>query len=216
MRRSLFPLLISISLVAGIFGWPTQQRPSLDSILASLNPRPGDSALLIGFDTDVSKDSESYVQYYDYTQKTFTKPPTNRTVLLTRIGGEITRQRTLDFIASPQRDGFIFLGMARYFEPKPRRRNDYLSEYEKPGSDTNLFGFDYTRIWITRHLASVERERRETVARTKAEVDSQFRKSKEKEWEQNISDYQKIGFRRTIHQGWILVENNRWSGLLRG
>ncbi len=205
-----FLLFASLAIEAQVERAPVP--PLLDLILSTLRPTPGNCGLLLGFDTDVSKDADSYAQFYDYTSKQSTKPATNRTIFLTRIFGKVAVSAELDFIASPQKNGFIFLGQSRYFEPKPRVHNAYLSEFERPDSTTKLFGYDYTRIWRTTRISNVAAASRNTYDRTKSEIDLRFRRAKEKEWEQNITDYQKIGY---VGNGFY-VRDGFWSQITGG
>ncbi len=125
----------------------SKSQPSLEDSLSSLRPKQGRSALLLGFDTDKSDDAKGYSQFYDDFEKQSKKEPTNKTLLIVRDGDHLRIASSLDFIASPQTNGWLFLGQARYFEPKPRDKNEHLDEMEAKGSLKN-FGFDYTRVWV--------------------------------------------------------------------
>lgn len=185
---------------------------SLDVILSSLRPTHGECGLLLGFDTDVSKDADSYTQFYDFTSKPRTKLATNQTIFLTRIEGKVAVAAKLDFIASPQKSSFIFLGQSRYFEPRPRVENTFLSELEKGDPPIKLFGFDYSRIWQTDRISNVADATRTTYNHTKTEINLGFRREKEKEWQQNLTDYQKIGY---VGAGYY-VRDGYWSRITGG
>lgn len=187
-------------------------QPNLDDVFKDLVPKNGDCGLLIAFDTDLSKDAESYAQFYDFTEKESEKQPTNQTIYLTRIVDKVELSAKLNFIASPQKHNFLYLGQSRYFEPKPRRRNQYFSEFEREDSTTKLFGFDYTRIWKTTRQADIEGEKKQVLRATKLMIDAEFRKSKEKERMQNISDYEKVGY---IADGFYIADGY-WSRIIGG
>lgn len=177
-------------------------------LFASLIPRGDRTALVIGFDTDESSDSESYAQYYDEFEKLPKKKPTNRTLLLVRNGSKIELARNLPYIASPQSAGWIFLGQSRYFEPKPRDKNEYLDKLELEGSLKN-FAFDYSRVWSTAKPSQIDSVRDRLLRKTKAKIDREYRRlpRDDREYHRNISDYEKIGW---IADGYYIADGY-WS-----
>ncbi len=177
-------------------------------LFSHLEPTPGKSALLLGFDTDESGDSDSYAQYYDDFEKLSEKKPTNRTRLFVREGEKVEVAAELDFIASPQTKGWLFLGQARYFEPKPRDKNEHLDGLEQKG-DLKNFGFDYSRIWVAADASKIISATESLIRKTKSEIDKEYKKLNrdEREYHRNITDYEKIGW---ISDGYF-IEDGYWS-----
>ena len=175
---------------------PVKLDPIAEAI-KNLKPRDGDCGLLLAFDTDLSSDRQSYMQFYDSNKELVEKNATNKTIYLTRQGNEIKLASSVDFVASPQRNGFIYLGMARYYEPKPRDKNESLDSREKK-SKTGFknFGFDYTRIWKTDAKSKIPQVRKSVIKKTKKEIDDEYKKIKveDREYHRNITDYRKISF----------------------
>jgi hypothetical protein len=180
----------------------------LKILFAHLKPKPGPSGLLLGFDTDNSDDAQSYAQFYDDFSKLPEKKATNKTRLFVRDGDKVEIAAKLDLIASPQKSGWLYLGQARYFEPRPRDKNKILDSREEKGDFKN-FGFDYSRVWVTDNISKVEEARNEKVRRTKAEIDREYRKLKpsEREYHRNITDYEKIGW---VSDGYF-IKDGFWS-----
>lgn len=177
-------------------------------LFAHLKPKPGPSGLLLGFDTDNSDDAQSYAQFYDNFSKMPEKKATNKTRLFVRDGDKVEIAAKLDLIASPQKSGWLYLGQARYFEPRPRDKNEDLDSREEKGEFKN-FGFDYSRVWVTDNISRVEEARNEKVRRTKAEIDREYRKLEpsEREYHRNITDYEKIGW---VSDGYF-IKDGFWS-----
>lgn len=187
------------------------QESKFAKALTGLEPKGGDCGLLLGFDTDVSNNASGYEQFYDYHGPDLKKTIPNKTLFITRKGNKVKVAAKLDYIASPQKDGFVYLGQVRYFEPKPRVKNPDFESLEKDFR-VKLFGFNYTRIWQTRAKNQIAAATARTLEATKAEIDEEFRKSKEKEWLQNITDYEKLSF---VGDGFYIKEGF-WSQVTGG
>jgi len=205
-----FPLApSSLSTQQKVFGQEFGGREErLKILFGHLRPKPGPSGLLLGFDTDNSDDAQSYAQFYDDFSKPPVKNATNKTRLFVRDGDKVEIAAKLDLIASPQNSGWLYLGQARYFEPRPRDKNEDLDSREEKGDFKN-FGFDYSRVWVTDNISKVEEARNEQVRRTKAEIDREYRKLKpsEREYHRNITDYEKIGW---VSDGYF-IKDGFWS-----
>jgi len=184
------------------------RRDVIKNLFANLQPKPGPSALILGFDTDTSGDSDSYRQYYDNFEKLLRKEPTNRTLLYVRRADGVRQAANLDMIVSPQRSGWVYLGQARYFEPRPRDKNEHLDRLEKEGSLKN-FGFDYSRIWIARRPSSILSSKQNLIRKTKTQINREYRNTpkSELEYHRNITDYEKLGW---IGDGYY-VADGYWS-----
>lgn len=175
--------------------------------LNGLEPKSGDSALLIGFDTDTGDNSDGYGQFYDYKKPDLNKIVANKTFLIVRKGEQMKIAAKLDYIVSPQKNGFVYLGQTRYFEAQPRVRN---SDFENIG--VKPFGFNYTRIWQSKTKAGIAAAKAKTVRDTKAGIDAEFRRSKDKSFEQNITDYEKLSF---VGNGFY-VKQGFWAQITGG
>jgi hypothetical protein len=184
------------------------RNDAIKSLFAHLKPTGRNSALMLGFDTDESSDAESYAQYYDDFEKLSEKKPTNQSLLFVRNDRSLELAARFDFIASPQSNGWLFLGQARYFERKPRDKNEHLDRLEKEGSLKN-FAFDYSRIWTAKDLDRIGPARKAVIGRTKAQIDREYRRlpRDEREYHRNISDYEKIGW---ISDGYYIADGY-WS-----
>lgn len=180
----------------------------LRAVFRNQKPRPGRSALLLAFDTDDSDDAESYSQYYDHFEKQSEKKPTNKTILFVRDGTHVRLGAELDFVASPQANGWLYLGQARYFEPKPRDRNEHLDRLEEEGSIRN-FAFDYSRVWTTGDRQKIATVKNTLINRTKGKIDAEYNTlpRDEREYDRNISDYEKIGW----VSGGYYIADGYWS-----
>lgn len=192
---------------------PKSTVPTLDDALSTLTPRSGRSALLLGFDTDVSDDAKGYTQYYDDFEKLTQKDPTNKTLLLVREGENLVISASLDYLASPQANGWMYLGQARYFEPKPRGPNEELDKKEQDGWLKN-FGFDYSRIWVTDRTENILAVQKSLVSKTKHEIDKEYKNLSfdEREYHRNITDYEKISW---VSDGYYIVDGY-WSRISGG
>src|SRR5262249_6124690 len=135
----------------------------------------------------------------------------NKTLFIARKGNKVKVAAKLDVIASPQKNGFVYLGQVRYFEPKTRVKNPDLEDLDKD-SRVQIFGFYYTRIWQTRAKKQLAAATARTWRATKAEIDAEFRKSEEKEELQNITDYEKLSF---VSDGFYIKEGF-WSQITGG
>ncbi|MEM8640605.1 MAG: hypothetical protein AAGG51_17575 [Cyanobacteria bacterium P01_G01_bin.54] len=160
------------------------QRDFLEEI-RQLTPEAGDSGLLLGFDTDVSQNREGYGQFYDFREPDFPELPTNQTLYLTRIGNQVEIAEKLDYIASPQSTGFVYVGQVRYWEP-PRVDCLYLPNGEC------LIGFDYSRLWLTGSRSSIDAVREQTRNEIRNFINSEFRRVGAES--QDITEYEKISF----------------------
>ena len=178
----------------------------LNDALKNLQPKEGDSGLLLAFDTDISQDRLSYSQFYDAGKEFIDKNATNKTIYLIRKDNKIKLASKLSFIASPQKDGFLYLGMARYFEPKPRDKNKNLDRLEKEDKNGfKNFGFDYTRIWRTNSKSKISQSKKAVIKETKNKIDTEHQKLKleDREYHRNITDYRKISF---VSDGFYTIE----------
>jgi hypothetical protein len=177
-----------------------QQKSRFAEVLKGLKPKDGDSGLLLGFDTDTSQNSKSYAQFYDFKKPDFSKSATNKTLYLTRIGNQIKLAANLDYIASPQPQGFIYTGQVRYLE-KPR------FEYcgcPKCTYSKCLIGSDYSRIWVANYKPEVQAVRESKASEIKTIIDNEFEKLGLAS--QDVTDYEKISF---IGEGFYVVEGFR-------
>ncbi len=184
------------------------RKTEIKKLFNSLKPNGKRSALVLGFDTDESSDSESYAQFYNDFQKLPEKKPTNQTLLLVRDGAKLELASKLGYIASPQSGGWLLLGQTRYFEPKPRDKNEHLDGLEAEGSLKN-FAFDYSRVWSTAEPQKIDYVRNQLRKKTKSEIDREYRRlpKDEREFHRNISDYEKIGW---VSDGYY-VADGYWS-----
>jgi len=207
--------LVIFALTGAVEGWFAlrSSNDDLEQVLSSLTPKQGRSALLLGFDTDDSDDAASYAQYYDDFEKQAKKKPTNRTLFLVREGDNLRIASSLDLIASPQSNGWLFLGQARYFESKPRDKNEHLDRLEKEGSLQN-FAFDYSRVWMTNSHQMIPVVKRQLIAKTTSEINREYRKlpKGEREYHRNITDYEKIGW---VANGFYIADGY-WSQIHGG
>ncbi|HMT06360.1 MAG TPA: hypothetical protein PKA82_00035 [Pyrinomonadaceae bacterium] len=161
----------------------------------------------------MSDDAESYTQYYDHFEKLSQKSPTNKTLLLLRDRNDLVVASSLDYIASPQSNGWLYLGQARYFEPKPRDRNEELDKKEQDGWLKN-FGFDYSRIWVTDIPAKIPAVQSSLVRKTKLKIDKEYKSLPvdEREYHRNITDYEKISW---VSDGYYIIDGY-WSLIFGG
>lgn len=191
----------------------SDKRDSLAEAFKQLRPTSGDAGLLLAFDTDAGDDAHGYAQFYDEFTKVDEKPPTNRTYYLVRTGDSVKLAAKLDYVASPQKTGFLYLGQARYFEPKPRDKNEDLDHLESKGGLKN-FAYDYSRVWRTTKKSEIPSSKRAIIAATKREIDAEYRKlqGEEREYHRNITDNEKIGF---ISNGYYVVDGF-WSQVTGG
>ncbi|MGI8543113.1 MAG: hypothetical protein ACR2MD_06485 [Aridibacter sp.] len=192
------------------------ENNKLEEALRDLNPQDGDSGLLLAFDTDTGQDRQSYTQFYDSNKEFTEKNATNKTIYLTRKDDEIKLAAKLNFVASPQNDGFLYLGLARYFEVKPRDKNEHLDNLENNESYEGFknFGFDYTRIWKTNDNTQISQAKKAIIKKTKRKIDSEYKKlnSEDREYHRNITDYEKISF---ISDGFYITDGF-WSQIRGG
>lgn len=176
------------------------QKSKFAEIVKGLEPKDGDSGLLLGFDTDTSQNREGYAQFYDFEKPDFSKTATNKTLYLTRIGNQIKLESKLDYIASPQTSGFIYTGQVRYLE-KPR------VEYcgcPKCTYSKCLIGSDYSKIWVANSKQEIQLVREDKANEIKAVIDSEFEKLGVDS--QDITDEEKISF---ISEGFYIVKGFR-------
>lgn len=179
---------------------PQQQKSKFAEVFKGLEPKDGDSGLLLGFDTDTSQNAKGYTQFYNFEKPDFSKSATNKTLYLTRIDNQIKLVANLDYIASPQPQGFIYAGQVRYLE-KPR------VEYcgcPKCTYSKCLIGSDYSRIWVANSKSKIQAVRESKTSEIKTIIDSKFEKSGVES--QDITDYEKISF---ISEGFYVVEGFR-------
>lgn len=179
---------------------PQQQKSKFAEAVKGLEPKDGDSGLLLGFDTDTSQNSKSYAQFYDFEKPDFSKSATNKTLYLTRVGNQIKLAAKLDYIASPQPQGFIYAGQVRYLE-KPR------FEYcgcPKCVYSKCLIGSDYSRLWVANSKPEIQLVRESKASEIKNIIDSEFEKLGIAS--QDVTDYEKISF---ISEGFYVVAGFR-------
>lgn len=179
---------------------PQQQKSRFAEVVKGLEPKNGDSGLLLGFDTDTSQNSKSYAQFYDFEKPDFSKSATNKTLYLTRTGNQIKLAANLDYIASPQPKGFIYTGQVRYLE-KPR------VEYcgcPKCAYSKCIIGSDYSRVWVANSKPEIQTVRTRKASEIKNTIDSEFEKLGVES--QDVTDYEKISF---ISGGFYVVEGFR-------
>ncbi len=118
--------------------------------LVGLHPQPGDCGMLLGFDTDTSNERVGYGQFFGREAlDPFARMPEsiNTTLYLTRHGDSVRLAARLDYLASPQKDGFRFLGLAKYVIP-------IRVNIEDTGEMSNI-GYDYTRVWVSRTRSGI-------------------------------------------------------------
>jgi hypothetical protein len=179
---------------------PQPPESKFADAIKGLAPKDGDVGLLIGFDTDTSQNRKSYTQFYDFEKPDFSKSATNQTLYLTRTGNQIKLAAKLDYIASPQTQGFIYAGQVRYLE-KPR------VEYcgcVKCSYSKCLIGSDYSRIWIANSKPEIQAVREDKANEIKAVIDADF--EKRGVGSQDVTDYEKISF---ISDGLYVIEGFR-------
>lgn len=172
------------------------QKSKFAEVVKGLEPKDGDSGLLLGFDTDTSQNRKGYTQFYDFEKPDFSKTATNKTLYLTRIGNQIKLSAKLDYLASPQASGFIYTGQVRYLE-KPRV--EYCGCPKCPYSKC-LIGLDYSKIWVANSKQEVQLVRENKANEIKAVIDSEFEKLGVDS--QDITDEEKISF---ISEGFYIV-----------
>ena len=194
-------------LFSGIVAPPILAQKTLADALAGLKPQSGDAGLLLGFDTDSSENAEGYGQFYDYSKPAASVTATNKTLFIARRSDKIALAANLDYIACPQKNGFVYLGQTRYFEPTPRVKNPDFDD-----SNIKPFGFDYTRVWQTASRAEIPIVQTRVRAQIKSEIDRDFRRSKDKEFQQNITDYEKLSF---VGDGFYM-KTGFWSQITGG
>lgn len=148
------------------------QKSKFAEVVKGLEPKDGDSGLLLGFDTDSSQNRKSYAQFYDFEKPDFSKTATNKTLYLTRVGSQIKLAAKLDYIASPQTSGFIYTGQVRYLEkPKVEYCGCPKCTYSKC-----LIGSAYSKIWVANSKQEIQLVREDKVNEIKAVIDSEFEK----------------------------------------
>lgn len=105
--------------------------------------------LLLGFDTDTTQNAQSYQRFFDDSQSIATSDedfPTNRTLLFSRHDEEVKRSADLNCLASPQEDGFLFLGLVTYRE-KAKVQDEWYQQLQQQARKE--WPFEYTGIWMS-------------------------------------------------------------------
>jgi len=179
-----------------------EPKNELETVLRDLQPKGGASGLLLSFDTDMSRNGrEGFAQFYDFEEIDDQAVIANKTLYLTRTGNDIGLSAELDYIASPQANGFLYVGQVRYLE-EPRTNDCGYRECS--------FGFDYSRIWTANSRPEVPLARAEATAQIQSMIDAEF--AEHGVSAQDVTDYEKISY---ITDG-IYVMKGFWSKITGG
>lgn len=168
--------------------------------IKQLSPRSdAPVALLLGFDTDTSQNAQSYQRFFDDSKESIASDedfPTNQTLLFTRRGAEVKLSGNMNCLASPQEDGFLFLGLVTYREKAKVEDEWYQDLQQKVQRD---WPFEYTSIWQSRSYRNFGEAVHQQISRLKDTLDTRYAMDSL----QFITDYEKPSY---IVPGLLLTE----------